>query len=675
MSSAGKQFVIVKGELRIDGSSGFSESNALISFVGDFQTKLGQIRCYGFGANSYLLLDGSATQGIVFRTTKSQGDSYYLGGVDDQFMLEVLPTVVRTKYLQVAPQTTAYNSTFDGSAILQITKPNTLKASSLRNSLIEVALNSWKIGETMQMTLGASPYSGTCAWSYTLPTTTSSSAADNYSSFSMFRNSTYYENMRMLTTGEVIFPHNVYCSEKLIAVTVEATNWIGLPSLNPADLLPLTLDKVNSRVGIHALNPARTLHVGGDARIDGPLAAFDADFTGDVAISGDLNVDNIFVQGITATGTVTADTIVANSYVIPPLTLDTTNNRVGINQSNPLEALDVTGNVQVSGNILASEVYGNDVIATNVTTQTINAGTYLNLPSPDILPITLDQVNNRVGINNTNPLTTLDVHGGARIYSSLDISQQYSLHTPFGAGNDFFITPILSNGTLDDAKKFTFTGSTGSITVPGTATINDINCRSVSGSTALLTCVTVDPNGAKAGNPGSLALRTTGQLYLKQTGTGNTGWTEMKPAYVPTNQFVQQTGTKTLTNNAIINVISAALPLNSTVIVTAQLTFACDTTADVDLLYCGIAPEPTAFYTEKTSVALPVALYSSSNDGVKMLRLTNGPSGANYTRTFTTVCTTAAVAITAYLNARVRQTGTSATIYVTKAFLQVTTIA
>lgn len=675
MSSAGKQFVIVKGELRIDGSSGFSESNALISFVGDFQTKLGQIRCYGFGANSYLLLDGSATQGIVFRTTQSQGDGYYLGGVGDQFMLEVLPTVVRTKYLQVAPQQTAYNSTFDGSVILQVSKPNTLKASSLRNSLIDVALNSWKIGETMQMTLGASPNSGTCAWSYTLPTTTSSSAADNYSSFSMCRNSTYYENMRMLTTGEVIFPHNVYCSEKLTTATVQATNWIGLPSLNPADLLPLTLDKVNSRVGIHALNPAHTLHVGGDARIDGPLAAFDADFTGDVAISGDLNADNIFVQGITATGTVTADTIVANSYVIPPLTLNTIYNRVGINQSNPLEALDVTGNVQVSGNILASEVYGNDVIATNVTTQTINAGTYLNLPSPDILPITLDQVNNRVGINNTNPLTTLDVHGDARIYSSLDIYQQYSLHTPFGAGNDFFITPILSDGTLDNAKQFTFTGSTGSITVPGTATINDINCRSVSGSTALLTCVTVDPNGAKAGNPGSLALRTTGQLYLKETGTGNTGWTEMKPAYVPTNQFVQQTGTKTLTNNAIINVISAALPLNSTVIVTAQLTFACDTTADVDLLYCGIAPEPTAFYTEKTSVALPVALYSSSNDGVKMLRLANGPSGANYTRTFTTVCTTAAVALTAYLNARVRQIGTSATIYVTKAFLQVTKIA
>lgn len=51
----------------------------------------------------------------------------------------------------------------------------------------------------------------------------------------------------------------------------------------------------------------------------------------------------------------------------------------------------------------------------------INATTYLNLPPTNFLPLTLDQINNRVGINNVTPTKTLDIIGDGLISGALTV--------------------------------------------------------------------------------------------------------------------------------------------------------------------------------------------------------------------------------------------------------------
>lgn len=112
-------------------------------------------------------------------------------------------------------------------------------------------------------------------------------------------------------------------------------------------------------------------------------------------------------QSVNMPGTLTVNTINATNYIgFPtfnplPITLDQTNNRVGINSTTPTEALDVVGNAKVSG---------------TMTADTVSATTYIGLPpvvvpASELLPISLDKVNNRVGINNTTPTSALDITG------------------------------------------------------------------------------------------------------------------------------------------------------------------------------------------------------------------------------------------------------------------------
>lgn len=403
---------------------------------------------------------------------------------------------------------------------------------------------------------------------------------------------------RNVFAGDVVATNlwSDYCESGYVyANTVEATNWVGLPSnpVDPTDFLPLTLDTTHNRVGVNQANPQYTLDVNGDANITGfttlkgvssanitcsgnisadtvdaatsmstaeltcssSMKTVDLTSTGTSALSSVLatnlacmgnvtcdtvqavnsNVQNVVSTNINASGniscnslssttTVTCDTVNAQHYLnlpvsdILPITLDKTNNRVGINTATPTTALDVVGNTHVDGNVMCDnlsvtditasgsvvagtslETYGEltvdgpsyltDVFSNTVTntgrleTDTIYATTYENL---NVQPITLDKTNSRVGINQSTPTQALDVTGNLR--TTGQISADTNIYASVGLYANS--TPIRS--------------STGT------------------------------PEGVITANVGALYLRQDGaagtSLYIKQSGTGNTGWTAVNPS-------------------------------------------------------------------------------------------------------------------------------------------------
>lgn len=257
----------VDGELQIDASAGYKESNALISFIGPFKTKLGQIRAFGYGAFNTLLMDGSdCGNGLAFRTNVNQGDSM-IGGRGDQYPLSILSNTTKAMRLQVKEDPTQYNQNQGGTTLLTVNRYNTNGTSLLTNSLVDITQDQVKVGETLQMRFGANAYAGCLATTWTQPTSTSSSATDNYSTLSMIRNGTAYENMRMFPTGAVRFAQDVEGLKTIKALTLEATNWIGLP------LSPLVLDPVNKYVGIDK-TPTCALDVNGSCTISSHLTVY-----------------------------------------------------------------------------------------------------------------------------------------------------------------------------------------------------------------------------------------------------------------------------------------------------------------------------------------------------------------------------------------------------------------
>jgi hypothetical protein len=368
----------VDGELQIDTSAGYKESKGLISFIGPFKQKLGQIRAYGFGSFNTLLMDASnCLAGFEIRTSTNQGSASLISGKEDQMPLSVSGDITKIKQLNVTQDPTSFRNQFFGSALAQITRQNTTAASSLANNVLEIVQNQWKIGETMRVVMGAGTFGGSSIWSYTLPTTTSGSSADNYSSLSMLRNGTVTENIRMFPDGKVTIP-----------------NGLTVPSLPP-----LTLS--GTRVGINNTAPAYTL-----------------DVIGNIACSTDVVTSRIISNSLINAGTLSTDTVTAQHYLnlpLEPLTLSGT--RVGINQSSPMSELDVVGSASISGDLVViGDIYTNTVTADDITllgridADVVFANTYQNLP---LSPLTLAPP--RVGINKTNPLQTLHVGGNAQV--------------------------------------------------------------------------------------------------------------------------------------------------------------------------------------------------------------------------------------------------------------------
>ena len=199
----------------------------------------------------------------------------------------------------------------------------------------------------------------------------------------------------------------------------------------------------------------------------------------------------------------------AGTTDVTPITLDKTNNRVGINKSTPGVALDVTGDIKASGGVTCATLNtsGSITCSTTLSANIINAASYGNIntgyvssrdidcvyrtqtgtlkltdppakttetnvlyydttsknvsyglvPSTDVLPITLDKTNNRIGINKTTPTQALDVTGNILASGS--------------------VAGATLAGTISTAAQpnITSVGTLGSLAVSGATTTNTLS--------------------------------------------------------------------------------------------------------------------------------------------------------------------------------------------------------
>lgn len=232
------------------------------------------------------------------------------------------------------------------------------------------------------------------------------------------------------------------------------TNWSD-EATNFAVQTSSALGKIGLSSGT-SVDIQSTLDVTGATTLDSTLTvAGTTTLNGTANLNGNNNLGNATSDTTTVTGILNVDSGV--------LYVDPTNNRVGINKTNPAQALDVVGNSAISGNETIGgtlDVTGNVTLTANLNingnttignasgdTTTIN-GTAVSVPNGlniDTNTLVIDSTNDRVGIKNASPTVELDVTGA--ILSSGNITTAGIL--------------TASNSTnVTTAPPITFTGDT-----------------------------------------------------------------------------------------------------------------------------------------------------------------------------------------------------------------------
>ena len=152
---------------------------------------------------------------------------------------------------------------------------------------------------------------------------------------------------------------------------------------------------------------------------------------------------------------------------------------------------------------------GNIEIPSRLDVGTIKATTYENLPAltpAQLSPITLDQTNNRVGINQPSPTADLDVVGSTKLEGTLVV------------GTDDLTVSLTNHNTT--VRENLYVG------------LNKIHLDGINGLIDLKNATILTGTGTPEGNQiaiiGSIYMRQDGGpdtvLYIKTAGVGNTGW-------------------------------------------------------------------------------------------------------------------------------------------------------
>ena len=195
--------------------------------------------------------------------------------------------------------------------------------------------------------------------------------------------------------------------------------------------------KLGLDIGITVDIPG-TLDVTGNTTLDANLSVTgNATITGNLTANGNSNLGNASGDTIAVTGILNVDSGVL--YVNP------TSNQVGINKTNPSQALDVTGNVAITGNETVGGtlgVTGDVAINTNKFNITATSG---NTTIAGTLGVTGD-----VAVN-TNKFNVTASSGNTTIAGTLGVTSDITTSGILTASNSTNITT---------APPITFTGDT-----------------------------------------------------------------------------------------------------------------------------------------------------------------------------------------------------------------------
>ena len=174
----------------------------------------------------------------------------------------------------------------------------------------------------------------------------------------------------------------------------------GTNATNFAILTSAALGKIGLASGT-TVDITSTLDVTGATTLDSTLTvAGTTTLNGTANLNGNTNLGNAITDTVTVTAILNVDS--GTLYVDP------STNKVGINDTTPSEALDVTGNALISGTLgVTGVITGASATLTDLTVDT-------NL-------IKTDSTNNRVGINTTSPTVALDVTGNIKASSQIQI--------------------------------------------------------------------------------------------------------------------------------------------------------------------------------------------------------------------------------------------------------------
>jgi hypothetical protein len=144
-----------------------------------------------------------------------------------------------------------------------------------------------------------------------------------------------------------------------------------------------------------AISPGNLTVTSGNLTVGGNTT-----LTGNLTANGNTNLGNAITDTVTVTAILNVD---SGTLYVDPAT-----NKVGINDTTPSEALDVTGNALISGTLgVTGAIIGASATLTNLTVDT-------NL-------IKTNSTDNYVGINTTTPTKALDVTGEILVSSNITI--------------------------------------------------------------------------------------------------------------------------------------------------------------------------------------------------------------------------------------------------------------
>lgn len=435
-NASGSQILTCTGQLKVDiGTSQNVASQGAVKFTGRLpsgkEIEYAGMKVWGYGGFGYLLLESLPTtlqQGFNIRTIAAQGGTE-IGGVGEPFVFQALGNVCKMRNVEIRQPTTS-NLKQQSEVLLSCIRRSTQDSLTRYYSPIcQISQSQLKESEGIFYGVGDDPDHNVLYG--VISPDGSSTSINNFGSIGIQRGSTtYYESIRFDVNQNVTIP------KSLTADTISATTYLNLPAVPAGDLLPLTLDKTNNFVGINNLVPSDALDVTGNAKVSGNIAVG----SGGTTITSSSSSPEGAVSAPVGSLYMRTDGSTGTSVYVKEAGSGNTGWNTLTGPQGPVGPVGPQGPQGPAG-------------TPGIT---------------DLLPLTLDKVNNRVGVNKTVPTEALDVVGSVATDTS-----------------------VVVNGTL---------------VLSGTAT----------------------PEGSKTAPVGSLYLRKDGGagtcLYVKESGTGNTGW-------------------------------------------------------------------------------------------------------------------------------------------------------